>query len=149
MTTRDAVEVEWVCSEGSARSFATRVTEDGGTVLNATPFVPRPEEVDLYSDAEFDPLLVVGTTLGIGLLLRYAREIFRDLKGREVAVVDLTGPTPQVRVVPVGAASQVIVKAPDGSVATFATGDTEKIEQSLTSLLTGAKKAGGPALPAS
>jgi hypothetical protein len=125
----------WVCSEGSAKDFAAKVGSDGGTVTGTMPFVPEPEEADLYSDAQFDPLVVVGVVLATGLVLRYVRELILDLKGREIAVVDLTGETPQVRIIPVGKASLVLVKAADGSVTKFAPSEIDKIEQSLAGLL--------------
>jgi hypothetical protein len=135
MNDQSTVTLEWVCSESTAKAYAARVGNDGGKVVGTTPFVPEPEEADLYSDAQFDPLVIVGVVLVSGMMLRYVRELILDLKGREVAIIDLSGETPQVRLVPVGKASQVIVKEPDGSVARFAPSDIDKIERSLTEML--------------
>jgi hypothetical protein len=135
MNEQGTVAFYWVCSEGSAKDFVAKVGSDGGTVTGTMPFVPEPEEADLYSDAQFDPLVVVGVVLAAGLVLRYVRELILDLKGREIAVVDLTGETPQVRIIPVGKASLVLVKAADGSVTKFAPSEIDKIEQSLAGLL--------------
>jgi hypothetical protein len=135
MNEQGTVTIYWVCSEGSAKDFAAKVDSDGGTVTGMMPFVPEPEEADLYSDAQFDPLVVVGVVLAAGMVLRYLRELILDLKGREIAVVDLTGETPQVRIIPVGKASLVLVKAADGSVTKFAPSEIDKIEQSLAGLL--------------
>ncbi|MEA5389886.1 hypothetical protein VB738_01305 [Cyanobium gracile UHCC 0139] len=135
MKDHSALTLEWVCGEGIAAAFAARVGSDGGTVTGTTAFVPEPEEADLYSDAQFDPLVVVGVVLAAGLVMRYLRELILDLKGREIAVIDLTGEAPQVRIVPVGKASLVLVKAADGSVTKFAPSEIDKIEQSLAGLL--------------
>jgi hypothetical protein len=135
MKDHSALTLEWVCGEGTPAAFAARVGTDGGTVTATTAFVPEPEEADLYSDAQFEPLVVVGVALTTGLVMRYLRELILDLKGREIAVVDLTGETPQVRIVPVGKASLVLVKAADGSVTKFAPSEIDKLEQSLAGLL--------------
>lgn len=144
MHDQSTVTLEWVCSEGAAKAYAARVGNDGGKVTGTTPFVPKPEEADLYSDAEFDPLVIVGVVLASGMVLRYVRELVLDLKGREIAVVDLSGETLQVRVVPVGKASQVIEKAPDGSLTRFTPSDIDKIEQNLAAMLPQAKLTGPP-----
>lgn len=135
MDDQSTVTLEWVCSESTAKALAGRVVNDGGEVMGTTPFVPEPQEADLYSDAQFDPLVIVGVGLVSGMVLRYVRELILDLKGREIAIIDLSRETPQVRVVPVGKASQVIVKEPDGSVTRFAPSDINKIEQKLTEML--------------
>jgi len=144
MNNQSKVTLEWVCREGTIKAFAARVGNDGGKVTGTTPFVPEPEEADLYSDAQFDPLVIVGLVLASGMVLRYVRELVLDLKGREIAVLDLSGETLQVRVVPVGKASQVIVKAPDGSLTRFAPSDIDKIEQNLAAMLPQANPAGPP-----
>jgi hypothetical protein len=141
MNDQSKVTIEWVCSEGIASAFATRVGNDGGKVTGTTPFVPEPEEADLYSDAQFDPLVIVGGILASGMVLRYIRELILDLTGREIAVVDLSGQTLQVRVIPIGKASQIIVKAADGTVMRFAPSDIDKIEQNLAAMLAQAKPA--------
>ena len=138
-TAESLVAVEWVRSEASAELLAAQIARDGGKVLGTTPFVPAPNEADLYSDAGFEPFLVVGSLLAGTVALRYIRELIRDLKGREVAVLDLAGKTPQVRIVPIGAASQVVVKAPDGSVATFSASSIPDIEKLLEPLLSAQK----------
>ena len=135
MNDQNAVAFEWVCSEPRAKAFAARLAKDGGEVRGTSPFVPEPEEADLYSDAEFDPLVVVGAVLVSAMVLRYVRELVLDLKGREIAVLDLSGETLQVRVVPIGRASQVILKAPDGSLTPFAPSEIDKIERSLAAML--------------
>lgn len=141
MNAQSTVSIEWVCSEGTAKAYAARVGNDGGKVIGTTPFVPKPEEADLYSDAQFDPLVIVGVVLAAGMVLRYVRELILDLKGREVAIIDLSGEITQVRVVPVGKVSQVIVKGPDGFVARFAPSDIDKIEQNLVAMLPQVKPA--------
>lgn len=135
MNAQSTVPIQWICSEGSVKAFAEKVGSDGGAVTGTTAFVPEPEEADLYSDAQFDPLVIVGVVLAAGMVLRYLRELILDLKGREIAIVDLAGETPQVRVVPVGKASLVVIKAADGSVTKFAPSEIDKIEQSLAALL--------------
>ncbi len=144
MNNQSTVTLEWVCGEGTAKDYAARVGNDGGKVMGTTPFVPEPEEADLYSDAQFDPLVIVGVVLASGMVLRYVRELVLDLKGREVAIIDLSGETPQVRVVPVGKASQVILKGSDGSVTRFAPSEIDKIEQNLAAMLPQVKSAGPP-----
>ena len=119
MSDPSAVTFEWVCSEGGANTFAGRVENDGGRVTGTTPFVPKPEEADLYSDAQFEPLITLALIVAVPVVVRYVVELAKELKGREVAVIDLTGPIPQVRVLPVGRASEVVVKAADKSVTHF------------------------------
>ncbi|MDO8843069.1 hypothetical protein [Methylicorpusculum sp.] len=142
MNDQSMVTLEWVCSEGAAKDFAARIGNDGGKTMSMTPFEPEPEEADLYSDAQFDPLIILGVVLTSGMVLRYVRELILDLKGREIAVIDLSGDALQVRVVPIGKASQVIVKAPDGSLTRFAPSDIDKIEQNLAAMLPQAKPIG-------
>lgn len=142
MNNQSKVTLEWVCREGATRAFATRVGNDGGKVTGTAPFVPEPEEADLYSDAQFDPLVIVGLVLASGMVLRYVRELVLDLKGREIAVIDLSGKTPQVRILPVGKAAQIIIKAPDGSLTRFSPSDIDKIEQNLAAMLPKANPAG-------
>jgi hypothetical protein len=142
VTDTNTVSLEWVCSEGSARALAARVSDDGGKVLGTRAFVPGPEESDFYSDGQFDPLVVVALALGSGMVLRYVRELVLDLTGREIMIVDLAATTPQVRVIPIGQASQVIIKAANGSVMRFAPSDVGKIEQSLAALLPQASASG-------
>jgi hypothetical protein len=142
MNSQSTITLQWVCSEGSAKGFATSVRKHGGEITGTTPFVPEPDEADLYSDAQFDPLVIVGVVLASGMVLRYVRELVLHLKGREIAVIDLSGSTPQVRVLPVGKASQVIVKAPGGSLTRFAPSEIDKIEQNLAATLADTKFAG-------
>src|SRR5262245_5176975 len=144
MSETPMLALEWVCSEGAAKAYAGRVAEDGGKVTGTTPFVPIPEETDLYSDAQFDPLVIVAGVLASGMVVRYVRELVLDLKGREIEVIDFSGKTPQVRVVPIGKASRVIVKAADGSIKDFTPSDIDKIEQKLESMLAPHTPAGPP-----
>lgn len=144
MNDQTMVTLEWVCSEGAAKTFAARIGSNGGMIMGTTPFVPEPEEADLYSDAQFDPLVILGVVLASGMVLRYVRELVLDLKGREIAVIDFSGQALQVRVIPIGKASQVIVKMPDGSVTRFAPSDIDKIERNLAAMLPQAKPIGPP-----
>ncbi|WP_429886352.1 hypothetical protein [Geoalkalibacter halelectricus] len=139
MSDQNSINLEWVCGEGVAKDYAARVSSDGGQVVDSVPFVPPPEEADLYSDAQFDPLVIVGAVLASGMVLRYVRELVLDLKGREIAILDFSGTKPQVRVVPVGKASQIIMKSPDGTIERFSPSEIDKIEQNLAALLSPAK----------
>lgn len=96
MNDQSMVTLEWVCSEGAAKAFAARIGNDSGKTLSTTPFEPEPEEADLYSDAQFDPLVILGAVLASGMVLLYLRELILDLKGREIAVIDLSGDVLQV-----------------------------------------------------
>lgn len=135
MNDKNTVKLEWVCSEGRVKEYTAKIAGDGGKVVGTTHFVPEPGEADLYSDAQFDPLVVVATVLTAGMVFRYLREMVLDLKGREVAIVDLSKETPQVRVVPVGKVSQVILKKPDGSVERFSLSEVDKMEKNLAAML--------------
>lgn len=141
-----AIQLSWICSEGAAKQFADKVKGDGGSVERSGPFVPPPDAPDLYSDAQFEPLTVVTVALAAGVLLRYVRELVLDLKGREIAVIDVSRSSIECRRLDVGRASQVIVKAPDGSVSRFAPSDVDKIQDQIKALLptaSGVSKAAG------
>lgn len=133
MNDQKSINFEWVCSEGNVNQYSKRVVNDGGKVINTDPFVPNPDETDLFSDAQFEPLIVVGIITSIIIVIRYIRELILDLKGREVAIIDLSMDIPQIRVIPIGKASQVIVKGNDGSVVRFSPSRIDDIEKDLNS----------------
>jgi hypothetical protein len=136
MSEPTTVAVEWVCSEGLASEFGARLRADGGEVTGTEPFVPNAEEPDLHADAQLDPLVIVSTVFAFGLLMRYIRELVSDLKGREIALIDLSGEKPQLRRIRLDRkTTRVIVKAADRSVTSFATSDIDKLERHLAGLL--------------
>ncbi len=139
------ITLEWVCGEGIAKSFAKQAAEDGGQVKFTAPFVPEPEFVDLFGDAQFEPLTVVTVALATGLLLRYVKELVLDLKGREIAVIDLSGDSVVCTRLDVGRASKVILKAPDKSLTPFSPSEIDKIQDQLKSLLPSSGTVGGAA----
>jgi hypothetical protein len=112
----DLFEIDWICREAAAAKFTDAIAADGGSVRGTAPFTPSPEEVDLFADPQFDPLLAITVMLGLPLCLRMLRRAVADLRGERgtALVLDLSGERPEARHVPLGDARLVIVKGRDG-----------------------------------
>lgn len=126
--------LDWICTEGEVPALSDRVAKDGGKVEGRAPFEPPPDEIDLHADAQFEPLTVVTALVAASLGFKLIRETIKDLRGRQVMVLDVTGNTVTSRVVPLGGADHVIIKSASG-VERFDTGQTTAIEEALLKAL--------------
>jgi len=104
MTTQtDRVRVSWVVAETAVPAAISEIEESDGAVKSEpVPFVPPPDEVEDYHDAQFDPLLVIASVVAVGFLLKRISDIWLDHKRPGGLIVDARGnelvirPAPQI-----------------------------------------------------
>jgi hypothetical protein len=90
-TTR-TVPVTWVREENEIHAFRDEVTKEGGRVHGEPEaFQPPAGEVDDYRDANFEPLMVLATTVTVGFLLKTLSNIWLEHKHTGGLIVDARG----------------------------------------------------------
>ena len=126
--------LDWVCTNGKVAAFSDRIAGEGGEVEGKKPFEPPPDELDLYADGQFEPLMVVTALVAAALGFKLIRETIKDLRGRQVMVIDVTDDTVKSRVLPLEGVDHVIVKSASGT-ETFSTAQTVDIENAILKAL--------------
>lgn len=130
----DTFRLNLIATEGAAPNLARQIDEAGGSTSDVTPYEPPPDEIDLYSDAQFEPLTILTAVVSASLGLKLIREAVKDLRGREVLVLDVTEDEVTARRVPLGGADRIILRSQTG-VETFSTTQSTAIEEALLRVL--------------
>ena len=120
---------------GDIAKFSQRVTGEGGHVEGSAPYEPPPDEIDLYPDGQFEPLTVLTVAVAASLGLKLIRETIKDLRGRQVLILDVSGDTVTSRIVPLTGVDHVIVKSASGVESFPAAPTTVVIEEALLKAL--------------
>ena len=127
-------QLDWVCTEGDAAALSRRIAKDGGQIEGRAQFEPPPDEIDLYADAQFGPMTVVTALVAASLAFKLIRETIKDLRGRQVLILDVSGDTVTSRMVSLAGADHVIVKSAAGA-ESFAVTQTAAIEKMILEAL--------------
>lgn len=75
----ESIPVSWVVSENAVQETISEI-EDSKGLVTASPvqFNPPPDELEDYHDAQFDPLLIIASAVGIGFLIKRISDIWLD-----------------------------------------------------------------------
>ena len=85
----DNVLVEFVIQESSVPECIAAIKDSGGAVTeNEKAWDIPPDLLDDYSDAQFEPMMVVAVTVSIGFLIKRISDVWLDHKRSGGQVVD-------------------------------------------------------------
>lgn len=110
------VQVQLVVEEGRLSDIVKKVEVAGGNVggepLN---FIPPVDEMDDYSDQQFEPLTVIAVTLGVGALVRMIYNMWMDKKRPGGQIIDARTKPPTSRPAPFLNRGMLVIITADGS----------------------------------
>ncbi len=96
-----AISVDFVTEESSAPEYVAKIEKSGGKLENAvTPYTIPPDLLDDYSDAQFEPIMLVAAFVGTGFLIKQISDVWLDHTRSGGQVIDTRGDKIAVRVAP-------------------------------------------------
>ena len=101
MNQHDVISANFVMEESSVSDYVTAVDKSGGKLAGPPgPYTIPAELLDDYSDAQFEPLMVVAATVAVGFLVKRISDVWLDHKRPGGQVVDTRGGQTVIRVAP-------------------------------------------------
>lgn len=89
------LELDVVVTSAAADEVRNEVESAQGRVLNdQEPYVLPAHQLDLFGDQQFEPLLVLSVSAGIGFLIDRISRVYQRHTKRGGAILDATGDTP-------------------------------------------------------
>lgn len=95
------VSVEFVALESDLAACVNALKSSGGTVTeNEKAWDTPPDLLDDYSDAQFEPMMVVAASVSIGFLIKRISDVWLDHKRAGGQVIDTRGKDVSIRWAP-------------------------------------------------
>lgn len=83
------IEFDWVVEESQVPQEIDGIIAAGGTTKHSgVPYKPKPDELDDYADASFEPMILISVTVATTYLLTQILRLWRDLKYQGGQIVD-------------------------------------------------------------
>lgn len=83
------VSVAFVVKEGEAKSLVAEVIKAGGHTTDEPSLYDVPiEQAELFGDQQFEPLIIIAASLGIGFLINRIAKVWRAQKHPGGVIVD-------------------------------------------------------------
>lgn len=130
MDDNQVIRASWVIAESEADEFVTTLQRAGAAIKDdLLPFEPPATEIDDYTEAHFEPLLIVGIALSISLLLQTLSRIWRDNQKPVGLVIDFRDGKVQTRPAPYLDRNTLVVITRDNKVQRF---DSKQSDDAFT-----------------
>lgn len=95
------VTVEFVTEESTADLYISGIKDSGGKLHgDAEPFNIPADLIDDYSDAQFEPLMLVAAAVAIGFIIKRVSDVWLDHTRPGGQVIDTRGDSVVIRVAP-------------------------------------------------
>ena len=108
------VPVQFVTEEKNAPDYVAAIEKSGGKLGEPVkPWPIPPDLLDDYSDAQFEPLMMVSAAVAIGFLVKRISDVWLD-HTRPGQVIDTRGKTIVVRVAPGLKHGDIVLQSEEG-----------------------------------
>jgi hypothetical protein len=109
------ISVELVAEESTASDYAAEIEKSGGKLEDAIkPFAIPADLIDDYSDAQFEPLMLVAATVAVGFLIKRISDVWLDHTRPGGQVIDTRGDKIVVRVAPYLERETLVLQSKEG-----------------------------------
>jgi hypothetical protein len=107
--------VEFVTEESTASDYVTEIEKSGGKLEDAVkPFNIPADLIDDYSDAQFEPLILVAAAVAVGFLIKRISDVWLDHTRPGGQVIDTQGNKIVVRVAPYLERGMLVLQSKEG-----------------------------------